>query len=163
MFRFSDFYKSSMERSAPLPKRTIFLTPRKWPLGSQPVVLQDAMTASSVAILGAIATGAAVQIATFPSLYKTACQIVPTAAKIVGVASGLAGAYTFFGCSLRESKSLKIEGNITSIFETDFSSSRFVTYRSTRQSLPRRESCHLLMARVNKFLLPVPEKLMRKN
>ena len=35
--------KSSMARSAPLPKRTIFVTPRKWSLGSQPVVLQDSI------------------------------------------------------------------------------------------------------------------------
>jgi len=39
-YRISEFY---MARSAPLPRLIIFLTPRKWSLESQPVVLQDSM------------------------------------------------------------------------------------------------------------------------
>ena len=80
-----------------------------------------AAAASSVAVVGAIATLAVVQVATLPSLYDTACKIVPTAAKIVGGISGLAGVCAFFVCPRSgKFKSLKIEENKTSTYQSDF-------------------------------------------
>jgi len=83
-------------------------------LRTKAIIASTAM--ASVAVAGAVVTTAVVQIAALPSLYDTACKIVPSAAKIIGGLSVLAGVLAYRYSSFAKSGNfIKIHGNRISI------------------------------------------------